>query len=789
LAIDVSCGRRVKLAILYENYESDLELLLGSLFHDIGKFAMRSKDEVLRARVNKEYEAFFKEDGYYSSRHQEWGAYFCKEFIKIPEVENIVLRHHNPMTKIDYIVAIADRLSAGERVKNIDGDNLQLMSVVLSTVSLENRHQKNKKVTVNSCYRPISKLSEYKRPVGLHDGVDEEYKQLWNCFTHDFKRIVPIQHKQHLVKMYYLLEEYLSNIPSAYFHSVPDVSLWAHAKTTAAIAFALIRQYENKDLDFFEKIYRNLSHESCGLEEESPFCLVKGDISGIQNFVYDIDMDNAAKALRGRSFYISYLLKTVATRMLIDEKLPLTNLLYEGGGHFYLLMPGYFLHKLEDYRTRLNELMYEAHGQKLSILLAGESVSFSDLQKANFSTKWSNVSKSIIEEKNRKFLSLIKKEKEAFFGPFDTPDKVCPYCKGPLKHDDSCDFCDSFVELGEKIVKSKVMAESWHPPEKRRIKRVEDVFANLGLKMKLENEPLKGFINYSLDKKDLDLNKYDDVLKIPTSIPMEKGAIKSFDSIANASQGLKRWGILRGDVDNLGSIFKSGLGDRGTISRVMNLSGDIAHFFGPILEELVTEDADCMVIYSGGDDFFIVGRWDRLPYIANRIHEEFRNYCGFNPDVTVSMAINVAPDVKFPLYKVAKKTGDDLDSKAKSLKRANGLEKDAVCVFGIPIGWEEFPNAENIKSLLTDALNQGVSRSLLNIIYSTKSLDEEAKENDSLFKSWRAIYALTRLKERHGKQRDVISQISDSILLEGNKLYPHTMLCARWAEFETRNSG
>ena len=106
------------MAILYENYESDLELLLGSLFHDIGKFAMRSKDEVLRARVNKEYEAFFKEDGYYSSRHQEWGAYFCKEFIKIPEVENIVLRHHNPMTKIDYIVAIADRLSAGESQKH-----------------------------------------------------------------------------------------------------------------------------------------------------------------------------------------------------------------------------------------------------------------------------------------------------------------------------------------------------------------------------------------------------------------------------------------------------------------------------------------------------------------------------------------------------------------------------------------------------------------------------------------------------------------------------------------------
>jgi len=81
--------------------------------------------------------------------------------------------------------------------------------------------------------------------------------------------------------------------------------------------------------------------------DEKIFCLLKADISGIQNFIYNIATENALMALKGRSFYVNYLLDTIAWKMLKEEGLYEPNLMYSGGGHFYMILPARVQRNLE----------------------------------------------------------------------------------------------------------------------------------------------------------------------------------------------------------------------------------------------------------------------------------------------------------------------------------------------------------------------------------------------------------------------------------------------------------
>lgn len=68
------------------------------------------------------------------------------------------------------------------------------------------------------------------------------------------------------------------------------------------------------------------------------FMLIKGDVSGIQDFIFHIPSKGAAKSLKGHSVYIA-LLSDVITRYMVREMgLEDANILYNGGGNFYILV-------------------------------------------------------------------------------------------------------------------------------------------------------------------------------------------------------------------------------------------------------------------------------------------------------------------------------------------------------------------------------------------------------------------------------------------------------------------
>ena len=113
----------------------------------------------------------------------------------------------------------------------------------------------------------------------------------------------------------------------------------------------------------------------------------------------------------------------------------------------------------------------------------------------------------------------------------------------------------------------------------------------------------------------------------------------TFEQFAEKADGIKRIGVLRADVDNLGQTFVGGFsGKYSTLSRTAALSRQLSIFFKYYIR-LILKNGEChiagskelkernaTIVYSGGDDVFIVGAWNEIIELAVDLEEKFRKY-------------------------------------------------------------------------------------------------------------------------------------------------------------------
>jgi CRISPR-associated protein Csm1 len=230
----------------------------------------------------------------------------------------------------------------------------------------------------------------------------------------------------------------------------------------------------------------------------------------------------------------------------------------------------------------------------------------------------------------------------------------------------------------------------------------------------------------------------------------------TFDQLAERSTGgVKRWGVLRLDVDNLGQLFETGFRrrqngqaeNRLTISRLAGLSFALRLFFEgwlPRLGESGERLAERLYVqYAGGDDLFVVGSWDALPEFAAVIRGSFQDFVCHNPYVTLSGGVTLAPE-KYPLYQAAR-DAERAEHAAKAFNRpaqaANGrpTDKDAFCFLGQVVGWEAFePVRERAYQLAGWCGDEGqVSRALLQTLLSIHVEHRRGREQALEKKQWR----------------------------------------------------
>jgi CRISPR-associated protein Csm1 len=287
---------------------------------------------------------------------------------------NAAARHHKPDTFLQWIIATADRLASGFEREEFDeynraadeepGRKLNHYTTrqwtLLERIRLEDRTE-----TQDWRYRlkPLSPDAIFPVPaIGYEDGGETqakaEYLALWEGFRKGLERI-PEKHRESLP----LWLDHFDSLWLAYTQAIPsatagiggkvrpEVSLYDHSKTTAALAVALWRYHDDQRHDsteIREQLRAQWDRERETFEEprraweEQKFLLVQGDLFGIQDFIFATGGETqkrAAKLLRGRSFYVSLLTELAALRILESLGLPATSQVVNAAGKFLIVAP------------------------------------------------------------------------------------------------------------------------------------------------------------------------------------------------------------------------------------------------------------------------------------------------------------------------------------------------------------------------------------------------------------------------------------------------------------------
>ncbi len=428
-------------------------LILAALLHDIGKFRERAKQSLSQSS--------YPEARYEHEPHSwEFIDQHKQLFTDAHTIASIALKHHLQELFDEKLVALADRISADEREEEKEATESSTRFtaplVVTTSYLFENRPYTYFDLL------PIS-LSEVKFPEPYEQlSIDEEkYARHWRSFEQEVN-LVPS--KDDFTTVFYLYQKYTWCITSsASKGEIHDISLFNHSKIVAAIVACLLRE----EID--EKTVELLLSREATEWEKPHFLLVKGDLSGIQSFLYTITSKGAAKGLRGRSLYLQLLTEVVATWLLDKFGLPVANLLYVGGGHFYLLLPLGVKGQIEHLRAEISDKLLRAHKGDLYLALGQVELSARDFDPEIFSGKWGEVANEANKAKQHRFSELNESIFDRIFQPQGEGGlkETCDVCgdeEGKWKLDidqetAKCHLCESFEELGQEVADSKYILE------------------------------------------------------------------------------------------------------------------------------------------------------------------------------------------------------------------------------------------------------------------------------------------------------------------------------------------
>ncbi|GBC90714.1 MAG: type III-A CRISPR-associated protein Cas10/Csm1 [Fimbriimonadales bacterium] len=808
---------------------------LAALLHDIGKFQQRA---MWGSGIT----------------HQELGARWCEQpyFTEVfgSDLVEAVRQHHNPRfphsseerTRLFQLVQLADRLAAGEREtepRPAESPQQSLLVSILARIPLGWQEGSTDSYPTERRY-PVQALnweSDSLLPQPNLNPSPDAYKQLWDDFENEWKAFTANRAytEADFRTILALLEKYTSFIPSATpweqedERTVPDVSLYDHLRITSAIAACLDKQLLP---DTLETAWQNPEAYT-----EPILLLVKGDISGIQSFLYLTGRGGVASGLKGRSAFLQLLTEAIAEFVLRELGLPPVCLPLASGGHFYLLAPHNQAEQLTRLRTEISQKLLTAFQGDLRALMEWVPLTTADLTSSDkISQKWDDLSQRLGQRKQQLWAELPDAALELLFTPVQRAtdaESLCQVCYGEFvggQIDDGvrkCGRCLSFEELGRQMRRPSALVvevvDPTDPPENAKWNEALEAF---GWRVHIvpEGQPdprvPAPVVRVSFTPNRFIPSRREDgwsytfrPLATATPAPIEH-RLPDFEEIAGKATGAKWLGVLRMDVDSLGGLFARGLKPHATLSRMATLSRTMRLFFEGYVAHLCERYAkqqQVYLLYAGGDDLFVVGAWSVLPELAYEIRRAFRELVGAD-HITLSAGIAIShPNT--PLYQLAKTALNALDEQAKGYERFhNGAKrtKDALSFLQTPMGWEEFEQVRALFQQVRDMVEGAdgkppVPRALISRLASIAALYRRnashvrqlvrrgklasQHEEDLTFYSrwlWQSVYHLMRFAERHKERREQIEAIRTQISDSHSGLIRHLHAVARWAELYTR---
>lgn len=656
-------------------------LAIGSILHDAGKLLYRYND---------------------MRDHSTSGYDLLKDIVTESEVLDCVRYHHGSALKsadvrndaLCYITYIADNIAAfSDRRKNgsCEGGSVR-------DISCESVFNKLNGADHSATYPPVM-LTE-NNEVNYPSETEKQYsEEFYGKVIDELKNALQVMefNAGYIDSLCEVFEACTSYIPSSAGEGGSrDISFYDYVKLTSALSMCIydylksegISDYRNELFENAEKFY-----------DKKAFLLYSADISGIQSFIYNIGSKGALKGLRARSFWLELAVSSAVDDLLERLSLARCNVMYVGGGHTYIILPNTDSVKSEirQFEKELNQWLIDNFGSELFIGGSYCECSANALRNrpvGSYGDIFKEVSRKISAAKVNRYSAadIIKLNTPKAGSDKERECLVCRRSDRLVKYSgmDCCEVCSSLFTLSDSIIgdESFFAVLSKKPADKASVMLPFGKFLTVddeeGLNDRIKNDStyLRSYVKNKM---------YTGRRTVSRIWVGDYCAEKDFYGLIQKCEGIKRLGVFRADIDNLGQAFINGFDSSySTISRTAELSSKLSLFFKHDINSILRtpefkvyhELAECRnvtIVYSGGDDVFAVGSWEDIIGFAVDLRNAFRKFS--LGTLSISGGIGVFPE-KYPIYEMACETGSLEDISKTKLKNENGTpQKDSITLF------------------------------------------------------------------------------------------------------------
>ncbi|MEW6667557.1 MAG: type III-A CRISPR-associated protein Cas10/Csm1 [Thermodesulfobacteriota bacterium] len=802
------------------------EVVIGALLHDIGKFMQRAAagNQELREQSLKMESALCPTDGKgrYTHKHVLWtdaffdwlereGLWF-PQGIRLNAVRTFAGSHHLPDSPrgeaaMGWISALSDRYSSGmDRKPSPEESGTGTRGwgafrrtpqqcifdhVILDAERLGKPGRNAVKLVPMDASDADSIMPDPWPAGNLDDRLPSMYASLWQRFCKGLGVIAAAGLSPRLFEeaILGLLERYTWAIPSSTV-DMPDISLYDHSRTSAAIAACLFRHHEERD---------ELNDQDAVKDRNrAKFRLLAGDLSGIQSTLFTLrrqGVKGVNKILRARSFLIGSIAESACLSTITRLGIPFCCILQQAGGRFLLMLPELSQIEpiVEQIRREIDAWLLERYTGSLALNLAlSKPFGGASFQVGPFGELIAAL-RVLLDDAKLHPLSTCAQGVLKMEYPFD---QACAACgvrpaRNDKEDDGRCETCQAEFALGTELPHAGYI--SWLSSPQRGPVVIEVLGQQLVLGRNppassqipfllsaraignpRDNEPWAGrflanYVPTFSNPEQLHDRRYKG---LEVSDDMSRIGLKTFehiaaealewDSKADTYRGKAFLALLKADVDRLGFVFSHGLeehaetgspmgGSMFSLSRLVQLSRMMDLYFTGYLPGLLRREfPDTYIVYAGGDDLLVIGPWYQSLHLATRIQETFASCTGKNPNITISTGLSLMHP-NHPVTRAVEEAEVFLDQ-AKSGER-NHIS--AVCGGDVP--WAHYAdilkNAEWVHRQINEP-DYPVSTGFVHSILRLSDDASAAAQGDVSKAGWRAKLAYHLARNVKGKDKD-----------------------------------
>lgn len=720
-----------------------LDLIYCALFHNLGRIVSRSLGQSDDIDLGK--------------------AWLKEQLPKLDLYED---------SRAGKIVSLADRIASGlpDDRKVVSDKFFYPQADIFNTFKEDkgSRYQKFEVLTDDS-----------ELNIASHEAADisqDCYEELLNILTEKLQELS--LKEENLPSFFNLWRILFSKVPLLPGDKeLGDLSLAEHSRLTVAFATAIFDYLENPGQD-------SLLDDASNLYTESAFLLASFDLSGIQDFIYNIASKGAAKQLKARSLYLEFMSENIVDSLLEKLVLSRASALYVGGGHAYFVLPNTeaTVEVLEQFEIDFNSFLLKHFQTGLYVAFGWAPFAAEQIMKYRYGSVasylqhyreiYQETSRMISEKKISRYDATTLRELNKGGKQSERECEIC-HAVGDIKElriggEDVQNLCPVCRELRGFAAKIHTFNDTENPEREdyyyfQIVEGEEGLPIGPGAVLLAVGEddiPTSGRLyvknKFSTNKTGIHVFIGDrQAANIEDYAALSQKEIEGTEGVA---KGIKRLAVLRLDVDNLGAAFMAGFseqaaGSYNTLARSAVFSQQMSLFFKFHINQFA-KDKNLTIIYAGGDDVFAIGSWQDVIDFAVDIRQKFIAFT--NGKLTLSAGVGLYPD-KTPIHLMALDAGQ-LEEAAKD----NG--KDSISLFNerYTFKFDDFIN-EIYKGKLKDIRRyfSGQKERGINFLYRLVELlqlnDKEmykshGSSDDRRMNVARLAYLLARMEDEASKE-------------------------------------